>query len=66
MRCVMACSTNVRLLSCRYGHLFGDQLDAVAERIDAAARASADNSRPARGLSIVDLRAYEASWPSPA
>ncbi len=26
----------------RYGHLFGDELDAVAERIDAAARAAAD------------------------
>jgi hypothetical protein len=28
-----------------YGHLFGDELDAVAERIDAAARAAADFSR---------------------
>jgi integrase len=26
----------------RYGHLFGDELDAVADRIDAAARAAAD------------------------
>jgi site-specific recombinase XerC len=34
----------------QYGHLFGDELDAVADRIDAAARAAADFSRTFRGL----------------
>ena len=44
----------------RYGHLFGDQLDAVAERIDAAARVSANNSRPRRGLAVVELHESQA------
>jgi integrase len=33
----------------RYGHLFGDELDAVADGIDAAAREFADFSRTERG-----------------
>jgi integrase len=38
----------------RYSHLWGDELDTVAERIDAAARAAfADRSRPERGLEVV-------------
>jgi integrase len=38
----------------RYGHLFGDELDAVAERIDAArTRAFSRFSRPDRGLAEV-------------
>jgi integrase len=42
----------------RYGHLFGDTLDAVAERIDAAARAATANvARPNRGLAVVPLTA---------
>ena len=39
----------------RYGHLFGDELDAVAERIDAAARTSADLSRTNAGSSALKL-----------
>jgi integrase len=45
----------------RYGHLFGDELDAVAERIDAAARAVrenlADQPRTNRGSNVVRLEA---------
>jgi integrase len=38
----------------RYGHLFGDELDAVAERIDAArTRAVSKFSRPGRGLAEI-------------
>jgi integrase len=48
----------------RYGHLFPDDLDAVADRIDAAARASADErAGSARGSAIaevIDLHAKEA------
>jgi hypothetical protein len=40
-----------------YGHLFGDELDAVAERLDVAARASADFSRTDRGPAVTELRA---------
>jgi integrase len=39
----------------RYGHLFGDELDAVAERIDTAARAATDFSRTNRGPNVVEL-----------
>jgi hypothetical protein len=40
----------------RYGHLFGDSLDAVADRIDAAARAASANlPRPQRGRDVVPL-----------
>jgi integrase len=42
----------------RYAALFGDELDAVAERIDAAR--NADNSRPTRGLAVVELPAHDA------
>jgi hypothetical protein len=50
-----------------YGHLWADELDAVASRIDEAARAATvrcnsfdraavgDNSRPGDGLTVVDL-----------
>jgi integrase len=38
----------------RYAALFGDELDAVAERIDVAAQ-EAHNSRPNRGLAVVTL-----------
>jgi integrase len=44
----------------RYGHLFGDELDAVADRIDAAARAAADFSRTNRGPNVVELPATAA------
>ena len=37
----------------RYAALWGDELDAVAERIDAARTAA--NSRPSRGLTVVAL-----------
>ena len=43
-----------------YGHLFGDELDAVADRIDAAARAAADFSRTSRGPNVVALPASAA------
>lgn len=36
-----------------YGHLFPDELDAVADRIDVAARAAASVSRTKRGLAVV-------------
>jgi len=39
----------------RYAALWGDELDAVAERIDAARTAA--NSRPSRGLTVVALDA---------
>lgn len=39
----------------RYGHLFGDDLDAVADRIDTAARAAADFSRTTRGPAVTAL-----------
>lgn len=39
-----------------YGHLFGDELDAVADRLDVAARAAAEISRTSRGLNVVELR----------
>ena len=42
----------------RYGHLFGDELDAVAERIDAAR--TADFSRTPRGRGVGRARALEA------
>jgi integrase len=42
----------------RYAALWPDELDTVAERIDAAR--IADNSRPDRGLSVVPLRATNA------
>jgi integrase len=44
----------------RYGHLFSDELDAVADRIDAAARAAAEISRTTRGPSVVALRSGQA------
>lgn len=44
----------------RYGHLFGDELDAVADRIDIAARAAADSSRTNRGLKVAELPASAA------
>jgi hypothetical protein len=44
----------------RYGHLFGDELDAVAERIDAAARAATEFSRTERGPNVVGLDARTA------
>jgi integrase len=44
----------------RYGHLFGDELDAVADRIDVAARAAADFSRTNRGPNVVELPTREA------
>jgi integrase len=44
----------------RYGHLFGDELDAVADRIDAAARAAADFSRTSDGQDVVPLDARTA------
>jgi hypothetical protein len=37
------------------GHLFGDELDAVADRIDAAARAAADFSRTNDGPNVLAL-----------
>jgi hypothetical protein len=43
----------------RYGHLFGDELNAVADRLDAA-RASADFSRTSRGPEVTPLRAATA------
>jgi integrase len=45
----------------RYGHLSGDELDAVAERIDVAARAAAEISRTNLGLNIVALPHAESS-----
>ncbi len=42
----------------RYGHLYDDELGAVADRLDVAARAAeqiANNSRPERGLTVVPL-----------
>jgi integrase len=45
----------------RYGHLFGDELDAVADRIDAAARAAQDVSRTRRGLDVLELKRGRAS-----
>jgi integrase len=39
----------------RYGHLFGDELDAVADRIDIAARAAADSSRTSDGPNVFAL-----------
>ncbi len=48
----------------RYGHLFPDDLDAVADRIDAAARASADEradlARTSAVAQVIDLHAKEA------
>ena len=44
----------------RYGHLFGDELDAVADRIDVAARAAAEISRTHRGPNVVGLGARTA------
>jgi integrase len=38
----------------RYGHLFGDELDSIADRLDDA-RASADFSRTKRGPAVVAL-----------
>jgi integrase len=43
----------------RYGHLFGDELDAVADRLDAA-RAAADFSRTNRGSQVVALESRSA------
>jgi integrase len=44
-----------------YSHLFGDQLDAVADAMDTAARTALGNvPRPARGLAVVALPATEA------
>ena len=39
----------------RYGHLFEDELDPVADRIDVAARKAAKVSRTKRGLAVVKL-----------
>ncbi len=42
----------------RYGHLFDDELDAVAERLDAAVKARSDAARVSRschGNEIVEL-----------
>jgi hypothetical protein len=44
----------------RYGHLFDDELDADADRIDVAARASADFSRTQRGSEVTELRGRSA------
>ena len=41
----------------RYGHLFGDDLDALADRLDSAARAAAAPLRPRRRGNVVQLRA---------
>ena len=41
----------------RYGHLFGDDLDALADRLDSAARAAAAPLRPRRRGNVVPLRA---------
>jgi hypothetical protein len=45
----------------RYGHPFGDELDAVSDRIDVAARAAAEISRTNRGLNVIALDAVGAS-----
>jgi integrase len=39
----------------RYGHLFGDELDAVADRIDTAARAATDFPRTPRGPNVIEI-----------
>jgi integrase len=44
-----------------YGHLFGDELDLVAERLDTAARQVASFSRTTRGLARDSLRPRQAS-----
>ena len=44
----------------RYGHLFPDDLDGVADRMDDAARASAEVSRTKRGPGVTRLRARPA------
>jgi hypothetical protein len=36
-----------------YGHLYGDELDAVADRIDAARAIALESPRPVRGLRVV-------------
>jgi integrase len=42
----------------RYGHLWPDELDAVADRLDAAARATVANvSRTKRGPNVIALEA---------
>jgi integrase len=43
----------------QYGHLFGDDLDAVATRLDAASRAAEFSRTPSEGT-VTDLRAKEA------
>jgi hypothetical protein len=42
----------------RYGHLFGDELDAVANRLDLAR--SADVPRECPGATIIDLGRQDA------
>ena len=42
----------------RYGHLFGDELDAVADRLDTAARNSADFSRTQRHADVIAFDAH--------
>jgi integrase len=44
----------------RYGHLFGDELDAVAARIDRAARESAEFSRTKGDGEVIALRTHTA------
>jgi len=41
----------------RYGHLFGDELDALAGRLDAAARSAAASPRPRRRGNVIALHA---------
>jgi integrase len=41
----------------RYGHLFGDDLDALADRLDSAARAAVAPPRPRRRGNVVQFRA---------
>ncbi len=43
-----------------YAGLFGDDLDAVADRMDAEREAAADVSRTRRGLKAVELPARNA------
>lgn len=39
----------------RYGHLFGDELDAVADRIDAAARTASLSAKQNAGLRLMTM-----------
>ena len=48
---------SVALTLDRYGLLFGDDLDALADRLDSATRAAAAPPRPRRRGNVVPLRA---------